>query len=87
MGALILFWKTFYLPSTKHTKIWKTLLEKEIIGNLIKKLGGMIEEGVKKGTYKKTEDKTLQDLKNFKIFCTGTSIHTNIVRVISFQVT
>ena len=47
----------------------------------------MIEEGVKKGTYKKTEDKTLQDLKNFKIFCTGTSIHTNIVWVISFQVT
>ena len=38
---------------------------------------GMIEEGVKKGTYKKTEDITLQDLKKkIKIFCTGSSIHT-----------
>ena len=29
---------------------------------------GMIEEGVKKGTYKKTEDTTLQDLKKFQDF-------------------
>ena len=28
----------------------------------------MIEEGVKKGTYKKTEDTTLQDLKKFQDF-------------------
>ena len=34
----------------------------------IKKLEGMIEEGVKKGTYKKTEDITLQDLKKFQDF-------------------
>ena len=29
---------------------------------------GMIEEGVKKGTYKKTEDITLQDLKKNQDF-------------------
>ena len=34
----------------------------------IEKLEGMIEEGVKKGTYKKTEDTTLQDLKKFQDF-------------------
>ena len=28
----------------------------------------MIEEGVKKGTYKKTEDITLRDLKKFQDF-------------------
>ena len=32
----------------------------------IEKLEGIIEEGVKKGTYKKTEDKTLQDLIKFQ---------------------
>ena len=34
----------------------------------IEKLEGMIEEGAKKGTYKKTEDTTLQDLKKFQDF-------------------
>ena len=34
----------------------------------IEKLEGMIEEGVKKGTYKKTEDTTLQDLKKIQDF-------------------
>ena len=34
----------------------------------IEKLEGMIEGGVKKGTYKKTEDTTLQDLKKFQDF-------------------
>ena len=34
----------------------------------VEKLEGMIEEGVKKGTYKKTEDTTLQDLKKFQDF-------------------
>ena len=34
----------------------------------IEKLERMIEEGVKKGTYKKTEDTTLQDLKKFQKF-------------------
>ena len=34
----------------------------------IEKLEGMIEEGVKKGTYKKIEDTTLQDLKKFQDF-------------------
>ena len=32
----------------------------------IEKLERMIEEGVKKGTYKKTEDTTLQDLKKIQ---------------------
>ena len=45
----------------------------------IQKLEGAIEEGVKKSTYKKTEDTTLQDLK--KIFCIGISIHTNIINL------
>ena len=34
----------------------------------IEKLEGMIEEGVKKCTYKKTEDTTLQDLNKFQDF-------------------
>ena len=34
----------------------------------IEKLEGMIEGGVKKGIYKKTEDTTLQDLKKFQDF-------------------
>ena len=34
----------------------------------IEKLKRMIEEGVKKGTYEKTEDTTLQDLKKFQDF-------------------
>ena len=34
----------------------------------IEKPEGMIGEGVKKGTYKKTEDTTLQDLKKYQDF-------------------
>ena len=35
---------------------------------LHRKPEGMIGEGVKKGTYKKTEDATLQDLKKYQDF-------------------
>ena len=38
------------------------------INDYIEKHEGMIEEGVKKGTYKETEDTVLQDLKNFQDF-------------------
>ena len=41
--------------------------------DLLEKLEGMIEEGVKKGIYKKTEDTTLQDLKKLQDF-----LHKNI---------
>ena len=80
MGKLIFFRKTFYLLTTKRTKILK---KSEIVilrgekdpsvvtmnkSDYIEKLEGMIEEGVKKCTYKKTEDTTLQDLNKFQDF-------------------
>ena len=47
----------------------------------IEKLEGMIEEGVQKGTYKKQKIQPYQILKNFKTFCIGISIHTNIINL------
>ena len=47
----------------------------------IEKLEGMIEEGVKKGTYKKQKIQTYKIWKNFTIFCIGISIHTNIINL------
>ena len=48
----------------------------------IEKLEGMIEKGVKKSTYKKTEDTTLQDLKKFQDFSyRNFDTHTNIVNI------
>ena len=44
------------------------------ISDYLEKLEGMIDKGVKKSTYKKTEDTTLQDLKKFQYFFTGTFI-------------
>ena len=48
----------------------------------IEKLEGMIEKGVKKSTYKKTEDTTLQDLKKFQDFSyRNFDTYTNIVNI------
>ena len=40
----------------------------------VEKLERMIEEGVKEGTYKKTENTTLKDLKKFQYFFLQTFI-------------
>ena len=44
------------------------------ISDYVEKLERMIEEGVKEGTYKKTENTTLQDLKKFQYFFLQTFI-------------
>ena len=55
------------------------------ISDYLEKLEGMIDKGVKKSTYKKTEDTTLQDLKKFQYFFTGTSIQICLHIIISLQ--
>ena len=44
------------------------------ISDYVEKLERMIEEGVKEGTYKKTENTALQDLKKFQYFFLQTFI-------------